>query len=155
MSGKGKKADKGLEIDFITHIDLDEFGRRKRITLQSEPHDTPETIKAHLAAFSGNTVADAPSSPSSPTLLSEAIEDFVREKLVRNRWQEKTEEENRAIYDLFIQIVGDKPVAEIDNELIVTYLETLKKLPPNRNKSQFTLARVLRKLLSFHLSQWR
>ena len=135
MAGKSKKADKGLEIDFITHIDLDEFGRRKRITLQSEPHDTPETIKAHLAAFSGNTVADAPSSSSSPILLSEAIEDFVREKLVRNRWQEKTEEENRAIYDLFIQIVGDKPVAEIDNELIVTYLETLKKLPPNRNKS--------------------
>jgi hypothetical protein len=35
MSGKGKKADKGLEVDFITHLDLDEFGRRKRITLQS------------------------------------------------------------------------------------------------------------------------
>lgn len=35
MSGKSKKADKGLKVDFITYIDLDEFGRRKRITLQS------------------------------------------------------------------------------------------------------------------------
>lgn len=149
MSGKGKKTDKGLEIDFITHIDLDEFGRRKRITLQSEPHDTPETIKAHLDAFSGDALAAIPtSSPSPSILLSEAIKDFIHEKQVRDKWSLKTEEENRAIYDLFIQIVGDKPVAEINNKLIVTYLETLKKLPPNRNKSPIYAGKSIAEIIA-------
>jgi len=51
-----KKTNKGLETSFITHIDLDEFGRRKKITLQTELHDSPEAIKAHLDAFSGDAL---------------------------------------------------------------------------------------------------
>jgi len=88
MSGKGKKSDKDFEFGFITHIDLDEFGRRKKITLQSEPHDTLETIEAHLAAFSSDAlppVTTSASSPSSSILLSEAIEDFVRAKRVQTK----------------------------------------------------------------------
>jgi hypothetical protein len=151
MAGKSKKTDKGLEIDFITHIDLDEFGRRKRITLQSEPHDTPETIKAHLAAFSGDalTPATVPTASASPSiLLSEAAENFVRAKLAQGKWSDKTEEENRAVYELFIQIVGDKPVSEIDDETVVYYQETLKKLPPNRNKSPIYAGKSIAEIIA-------
>ncbi|PTQ79800.1 hypothetical protein C8R21_1224 [Nitrosospira multiformis] len=50
MSGKSKKTDKGFEFDFITKIEFDGPPERrtiKSVILQSEPHDTPETIKAN------------------------------------------------------------------------------------------------------------
>ncbi len=87
MSGKSKKADKGLESDFITKLEFEgppERGTIKSVILQSEPHDTPETIKAHLAAFNGEALTPAIASTagsSSSILLSEAIEAFICEKL--------------------------------------------------------------------------
>jgi hypothetical protein len=85
MSGKSKKADKGLEIDFILEFEGPPERRTiKSVILQSEPHHTPETIKAHLAVFNGEALTPAIASPagsSSSILLSEAIGAFIREKL--------------------------------------------------------------------------
>jgi hypothetical protein len=38
------------------------------------------------------------------------------------------------IYKLFIEIIGDLPLNEIDDDVALTYVETLKKLPANMNK---------------------
>ncbi len=95
----------------------------------------------------GSTLAPAEDRQSSP-LLSETITDFARAKRARGKWTDKTEAENRAIYDLFIRIVSDKPIAEIDDETIVTYLETLKALPPNINKSSAYIGKTIAEIIA-------
>jgi site-specific recombinase XerD len=93
---------------------------------------TPVAIVAAGAA--PHVPPPLPPAPASP-MFSEAVADYARVKLAQGKWTEKTEEENAAVYRLFTRIVGDKPIAEIDDEAIVSYLETLKKLPANMNKS--------------------
>lgn len=68
-------------------------------------------------------------------LFSEAAADYARTKLAAERWTEKTAEEYGTVYALFARIVGDRPISEIDHDVILTYLETLKKLPANMNRS--------------------
>lgn len=105
----------------------------------AEQASTHKAEKHALADFVSTIVSRAPASesnsvPSIPS-LSATIEDFVRFKRAQGRWTAKTEAENRAVYELFKLIVGDKPLVEIDDDGIVSYLETLKKLPPNINKA--------------------
>jgi integrase len=150
MPKKKKVSTKFLTTEFITEIDLDEFRRPKKIRYQTEPHDTPETIKAHLEGVGAHLFASATSMPSPlPTspLFSEVVADLVRAKRAQGRWTNNTEEENRAVYELFIRIVGDKPIGDIDDDVIVAYLETLKKLPPNINKSPVYLGKSLEEII--------
>jgi integrase len=103
-------------------------------------HATAHQAEKHaLADFVSTIVARAPVSepkPVAPTPpLSATIEDFARFKRAQGKWTVKTEAENRAGYELFKLIVGNKPLADIDDDAIVTYLETLKKLPPNINNA--------------------
>jgi integrase len=72
----------------------------------------------------------------------------VRAKRALGRWTDKTEEENRAVYKLFIRIIGDKPLAAIDDETIVAYVETLKKLPANLNKSPSYIGRSIAEVIA-------
>jgi integrase len=142
MPDKKKTLQRDLDgIDFGLTIDLnfDEFLRPQAGRIQTDPHDTPEMIRAAVEALAAagaarQVLAPAPVSPTSP-LFSETVADYARMKLAQGKWTEKTEEENAAVYKLFIRIVGDKPVAEIDDDIVVTYLETLQKLPANLNKS--------------------
>ena len=66
--------------------------------------------------------------------LSELIPKCVSEFVKAGRWQEKTTEENEAVFQLFIDIAGDLPITLYDHQAIRQYKETLTKIPPNRNK---------------------
>jgi integrase len=109
---------------------------QEAITEQANAHKA-ETHA--LADFVSTIVARAPASEPKPVasmpLLSATIEDFARFKRAQGKWTAKTEAENRAVYELFKLIIGDKPLADIDDDAIVGYLETLKKLPPNINSA--------------------
>lgn len=93
-----------------------------------------------MATKSVMPAAVAPSAPAEPIskktsiLLSGAIPEFRKAKLARKKWSAKTEAENMAIYSMFVRIVGDKPIAEVEDIDAIIYLETLQKLPPNINK---------------------
>jgi len=67
-------------------------------------------------------------------LFSELIEDYKRDRLAANKWTPKTQDENLAVYKLCIGIIGDLPISEIGEDQALTYVEALKKLPPNMNK---------------------
>ncbi|MFL6672897.1 MAG: site-specific integrase [Massilia sp.] len=45
-----------------------------------------------------------------------------------------TQKENLAAYNLFMDIIGDLPIGDIDEDRALTYVETLKRLPANMNK---------------------
>jgi hypothetical protein len=67
-------------------------------------------------------------------LFSQLVTDYERDRQAAESWTPATRSENLAIYKLFITIVGDLPVDEIDEDQALKYIETLKQLPPNMNK---------------------
>jgi integrase len=66
--------------------------------------------------------------------FSEVQEHYLNEVEKREGWTEKTKAENLSIFALFVRVVGDLPVDEIDRQLMSEFKETLMKLPPNLNK---------------------
>jgi integrase len=68
-------------------------------------------------------------------IFSEVVERVAAEKKATKEWTPKSEADYRAAYKLFIKIVGDLPVNQIDRKLMDSYKQTLIKLPPNMNKS--------------------
>ncbi len=68
--------------------------------------------------------------------LSEVIPEFVSEFIKAGRWTEKTQSENEAVFNLFIEILGDFPIDQYDHRAIRKYKETLGRLPANKNKIQ-------------------
>jgi integrase len=132
----------GFQLGLITEISFDDFMRPK-LKLIPEPGDTPEDrIQAqveflHAAGFAGagsQAPAAIPQPKKRSPLLSELIEDYKRDRLAANKWTPKTQDENLAVYKLCIDIIGDLRISEIGEEEALTYVETLKRLPPNMNK---------------------
>lgn len=129
-------------MGLITELSFDEFMRPK-LKLIPEPGDTPEDrIQAQVEFLRATGFAGAGSQSGAGTpelkkrtpLFSELIEDYKRDRLAAKRWTPKTQDENLAIYKLCMDIIGDIPISEIDEERALTYFETLQKLPANMNK---------------------
>lgn len=89
-----------------------------------------------------------PATKAPSFLLSEVVEAYIRSKLATNRWTLKSEKEYRAIHALFIRIIGDRPMEEIDDERIIAYLEILKKLPPNINKLPIYIGKTIAEIIA-------
>lgn len=122
----------GLIMEF--HIDTS-TPTKKMVKFQTEPHDTPEIIAAALATINGTAgPAPAPAPKMHSPLFSELIEDYKRNRLAANKWTPTTQKENLAAYKLFMDIIGDLPIGDIDEDRALTYVETLKRLPANMNK---------------------
>jgi hypothetical protein len=60
-----------------------------------------------------------PQQPSPP--LSQVIEEYCSERLHDNSWTAKTEAENRAIFALFLEIVGDISIRIFGNDMAKGY----------------------------------
>lgn len=83
----------------------------------TQPSTTPET----------NAVAQGP-------LLSVIIEEYCSEMMAGGLWRDKTEDENRAIFALFIRMVSDVPVPSVNFETARLCKSVIQRLPPNMNK---------------------
>lgn len=101
------------------------------IAKSSDPLAPPVPTVPHVAA--ATTPHPEPKKPSSP-LLSKVIEAFLTEQ--KGQVNEKTHESLRSKLNLFLEVIGNKPVDTITREEIVEYRETLKKLPPNMKKKK-------------------
>lgn len=54
---------------------------------------------------------------------------------MENSWQLKTRDENLAIFNVLVEIVGNVHLTDINHQIADDFRVTLKKLPPNMNKS--------------------
>jgi integrase len=126
----------GFELGLITEISFDDLMRPK-LTLIPEVGDTSEDrVQAQVEFLRATGLAGAGATvlkKRSP-LFSELVNDYKRDRLATEKWEESTQEENLAIYQLFIDIVGDMPIGDVSEEIALTFVETVKKLPANRNK---------------------
>jgi integrase len=59
---------------------------------------------------------------------------FFKEKEVTKGWRFKTEEDHRAVFNLFIEVVGNIPVKNIDKGVMREFKTTIIQLPPNMRK---------------------
>lgn len=107
------------EIDSITDLaaEIAAKATAKAASLAYRPEGTP-------------THTQAASEP-----LSAIVEAYCANQISEGSWTEKTEAENRAVYALWLRIIGDQPIRTYGFEQHRDYKATLSKLPPNLNKS--------------------
>jgi hypothetical protein len=86
--------------------------------------------------------------PQSSVLLSTIIENFVREKVSSGRWNEQNAYEAQKTYNQFLEIIGDKDVSKYTRNDIVSYVESLQKLPKNVNKMAKLKGKSIPEILS-------
>lgn len=80
--------------------------------------------------------------------LSTLIEQYIACQDVENSWQDKTQDENKAIFETLVEIVGDIDLDEIDHQTADTYRATLKRLPPNMKKVPKYRGKSVRQILA-------
>jgi len=80
--------------------------------------------------------------------LSNLIEQYIACQDVENSWQDKTRDENKAIFETLVEIVGDIDLDAIDHQTADTYRATLKRLPPNMKKVPKYRGRSVRQILA-------
>ena len=80
-----------------------------------------------------NPQSEGESSQKVANKLSETINKYVLEN---SHWTSKTRKENQAIYDQFIEILGDIQLSELGFPILEQYKEALIKLPANRKKDK-------------------
>ena len=120
----------------------------------------PEKPKEEAEAFKGIMEAlDPPSSetPSSPkmrpppfptTPITDIIEAYCDEKKVEGAWTEKSEHEIRAIFNLFMRIVGDIRLDNIGYDTQRHYKQIIQKLPPNLNKKAIYQGKTIDEIIA-------
>jgi hypothetical protein len=115
---------------------------QESITTQAEQFSQQRQLLADFTAMTikaAGTVQpsqgiDSPSQTSNEP-LSTVIEDFCINQIGEGNWTPKTDAENRAIYALWLRIVGDQPISGYGYEHHRAYKAKLQRLPPNINKS--------------------
>lgn len=81
--------------------------------------------------------------------LQQVIQEYVTEKLTPpSSWTPKTHQENQAIFDLLIAIVGDVPVNTVDGPIARHVKQTIQRLPPNINKNPLYRDKPLNEVLA-------
>lgn len=141
----------GLDVGLIMEFHFDTATpTKKTVRLQTEPHDTPEMVSAALAAITGTAGAGTQEPIKTSPLFSELIEDYKRDRLAAGKWTPKTQDDNLAVFRLCIDIIGDLPINMIGDDQALTYVETLKKLPPNMNKMPAYRGKTLDEIIALN-----
>jgi len=148
--GSSSMSNKKIDINDTTFgigkVEFYEDGSVKSVeNIQADP-DKAEQEKDLMSAFFNAAVgsssiktinpAKVEEPPKAkPLLLSELIEKYCLRKQGSNKWKPKSEDEYRASFKLLLTVLGDVDVSTIDDDMATKYRETVKKLPPNMNKS--------------------
>lgn len=99
----------------------------------SKPAEEKELLDAWVSAASnladsGNSKAKLAKKTSLP--LADLIEKYCTEKVECGAWRPKSEDENRASYDLLLKILGNVDVSLLTHQNAIGFLQTVKRIPP-------------------------
>jgi integrase len=141
LRGKQMAETKYNKMDlFVKRMVQHPDGRIEVEGIQTDPDKSSkeevETFQGMVKAL-GNAQKATPTSRPAPfptTPLKDVIEAFCNEKKVEGAWDEKTESEARAAFNLFFRIVGEIRLNEIGHDTARHYKQTIQKLPSNMNK---------------------
>lgn len=119
-------------------------------------------MMSHAPAAPASAAAPSTPSPSvtahppapvktGKVMLSAVIDAFCDNRIAEKSWSAKTEAENRAIYVLWLQIVGDQPIETYGYEQHREYKTRLMKLPPNINKKPVCRGKSIDQIIAMKL----
>jgi integrase len=96
----------------------------------------------------------AQSAPAAPSVcVRQVVEAYCAEKQREGSWTEKTEQEHRAVFDLFTKVTGDCPVETITVDTARDYKAVLVKLPANLNKNPLYRGKSIEQVLAMKPQQ--
>ncbi len=95
----------------------------------------------HKKNYSPNTVVVTPQEAPSVKghSLTAVIEEFCKERAKGGNWNKKTTQENRAHYELFVEIVNERPIESIGPEEARYFKKSLQNLPSAEVSNEVTL----------------
>ena len=105
---------------------------------------TLKAAEAIMKRYEGEVIetppqpATAPLRASSSPLLSVLFSERKAEALRTNEWSPKLVDDYQSWTDLFIEIVGDRPILEYKKADARVFKEALMRIPSNRNKHRQT-----------------
>ena len=68
--------------------------------------------------------------PGSRRKLSELIEIFLRDSDSASGWAPRTAMQIKSVLDVFLEIVGDRPIGDVTRDVILDFRSKIQKLPP-------------------------
>lgn len=112
--------------------------------MNGEPQSAMTTLDTGLLSPLPTTSTPSPNAigahvhPPASITLTGLIEDYCREMTTATPppWTTKTADENRAIYAVLIEFLGDIPVADITHIMSANFSKLLQSLPPNIRKNK-------------------
>ena len=95
-----------------------------------DPYSSARDLVHHIKSLF-NSVEVKTKESMNLTLM---VDEYCNEKIREGSWTEKSQQENKAIYALFVRIVGNLDLENITHLTARQYKSTLQNLPPNLNK---------------------
>lgn len=143
----------GLDVGLTLEISFDEYLRPQNAKLQTDPHDTPEAIRAAVEALAaaGTGTSSPRASESSTQLLSAYVDAYLGSFPEDQRPNDKSLEAYRAAINTFIKIVGDKPLHALAIQDQNRFEDVIVKLPVNSTKVAATRGLEVDEMLSLNL----
>ncbi len=74
------------------------------------------------------------STRSSVMHVADAVRLFVQEKTQLGNWTSKTTEENKGIFNMFIELSGNCEITAVDRSMMIDIVDKLTKIPANFRK---------------------
>lgn len=119
----------------------------ERQRLQDGIHKRDKAImllQQERARLQGELLVSAKATPPAPAsipaqvgpLLSEGIEQFVREHRAQGKWTSKTEERWRYTMRNVLEFLSDRPTGSVTRDDCMQFFERLRRLPANANKKK-------------------
>lgn len=88
----------------------------------------------------GNDVSSAPAPAATgdhEKMLSEAIQEYIQEKLELKLWDERTAYQERAKINLFLAVVGNVKACDLRKDHFKAFRDALLRLPRNMKKGKY------------------
>ena len=82
------------------------------------------------------------------TMLTEIIEGHIKECQQAESWTEKTYAEDTGIYNVFLDVIGDRDIATIVHKDLISFRDKLVKLPANRDKKPAYKGKSIEQILA-------
>lgn len=83
-------------------------------------------------------------------LFSELVEKYCYIQVKDGNWKSHMRTEHESKLKDFIEIIGDKNITDITREDMRNFRDTLRNLPPNRNKSKEYRSKSINEILNMH-----
>jgi integrase len=122
----------------------------------TKPKEEAETFERMLKALDPSQPTTQPQQQTRSTSshsLKDVIKAYCDEKQVEKTWNKTTEAEVRAVFTLFIRIVGEVPLGDIGYETARHYKQTVQKLPPNLNKNSLYIGKTIEEIVAMDIDK--